>query len=226
MIKKLLNIFFPEVCYSCRAHLSDNEIHFCTSCRHEFPVTNFHFENRDDVKKILYGRVKLEHGTALFHFTKKGIVQELLHNLKYRGHETISETLGVWLGEELKSLDAYKDIDLVIPVPLHKTKLRKRGYNQVEKFGQEIAKALKVNYNDNVLKKISASKTQVFKTRLSRWTNRNASFSITKNDALEGKHILLVDDIITTGATIEACANELLKIDNIKLSVATMAIAS
>jgi ComF family protein len=158
------------------------------------------------------------------HFSKKGIVQQLLHNLKYRGHEKIGSFLGKWLGSELSTVDAYTVIDVIIPVPLYKTKLRKRGYNQVAKFGKEIAKALNADYNDTVLVKKKSTKTQVFKGRLTRW-NDEELFSITENKSLEGKHILLVDDIITTGATVEACASVLLKIDNIKLSLATMAIA-
>jgi len=187
-------------------------------------VTNFHFENSETVKKTVYGRVKLENATALFHFSKKGMVQQLLHNLKYRGHEQIGSFLGQWLGQELSTLDAYGAIDVVIPVPLHRSKLRKRGYNQVAKFGKEIAKALNAEYNESVLIKTKSTKTQVFKKRLLRW-NDKALFDISENQSLKGKHILLVDDIITTGATVEACALVLLKIDNITLSVATMAIA-
>ncbi len=222
----MLNLFFPKSCLGCRTHLSDNENYICTSCRHQLPTTNFHFEDDSEMKKILFGRVSLENATALFHFSKKGIVQELLHNLKYRRHESISTYLGQWLGEELKSVQSYEDIDIVIPVPLHKSKMRKRGYNQVAEFGKEIANALQVDYNDTLLKKSSALKTQVFKSRIKRWSDSNTAFNLTQTEHLSGKHILLVDDIITTGATIEACANELLKIENIKLSIATMAIAN
>lgn len=220
----MLNLFFPQVCEACSNVLVDNELVICTKCRHDLPVTNFHFENQDTVKKVVYGRVKLEHATALLYFSKKGVVQQLLHNLKYRKHQDISGFFGRWLGEELKTIDAYKQIDVVIPVPLYKTKLRQRGYNQAEQFGKEIAKALNAEYNDTILIKTKATKTKVFESRLSRW-NDGAVFGISDNSSLKGKHILLVDDIITTGATIEACAIELLKIDNIKLSLATMAIA-
>lgn len=205
--------------------MTDNEIDICTTCRHNLPVTNCHFENNDTVEKVFYGRVKLEQATALLRFQKKGIVQHLLHNLKYRGHETISTVLGEWLGNELKTVKTYNNIDVVIPVPLHKNKLRKRGYNQVAKFGIEIAKALNAEYINSVLIKSTATKTQVFKKRMARWNNSNEVFTITNTNLIEGKHILLVDDIITTGATIEACANMLNKARNIKISVATMAIA-
>jgi len=221
----LLNLFFPKVCEACNDALSDNEMVLCTSCRHHLPVTNFHFDTAEDVKKVVYGRVKLENATALLHFSKKGIVQQILHNLKYRGHEEIGEFFGKWFGAELATIDTYKNIDVIVPVPLYKTKLRKRGYNQVTKFGKEIAKALNADYNDTVLIKTKSSKTQVFKGRLKRWNDDGALFDISENKSLAGKHILLVDDIITTGATVEACATVLLKIDNIKLSLATMAIA-
>jgi len=224
-MKNLLNLFFPMVCEACNDTLSDNELLLCTSCRHHLPVTNFHFNNDKTVKKVVYGRVKLENATALLHFSKKGIVQQILHNLKYRGHESIGEFFGKWLGAELATTDAYKNIDVVIPVPLYKSKLRKRGYNQVAKFSQEIAKALNAEYNDSVLIKIKSTKTQVFKARTTRWKDDRALFNISENKSLAGKHILLVDDIITTGATVEACATVLLKIHNIKLSLATLAIA-
>jgi ComF family protein len=225
MVKNLLNLFFPKVCYACNNLLGDNEKHICITCRHNLPVTNYHFENNKAIKKVLYGRAKLELGTSLLKFEKKGIVQHLLHNLKYKGYETIGEVLGKWLGNELRTIEAYNTIDVIIPVPLHKRKLRKRGYNQVEKFGVEIAKALDVEYIDTVLLKTTTTKTQVFKKRIARWDNSNEVFTMQNESLIEGKHILLVDDIITTGATIESCTNILLKAKNIKISVVTMAIA-
>ncbi|WP_347923730.1 ComF family protein [Pontimicrobium sp. SW4] len=221
----MLNLFFPKVCYACNNLLADNEAYVCTECRHNLPVTNYHFNDDNSVKKVLYGRVELENATALLHFHKKGMVQHLLHGLKYRGYEDIGAFLGKWLGEELKNIEAYKKVDAVIPVPLHKKKLRKRGYNQVEKFGKEIAQALDVPYIETVLKKTTSTKTQVFKERIARWNNNNEVFSCLNLDTIATKHILLVDDVITTGATVEACTNELLKANNVKISVATMAIA-
>lgn len=225
MIQNLLNLFFPKVCLACSNTLLDNEEYVCTNCRHDLPVTNFHFDQSDEVKKVLYGRVKLEQATALLRFQKKGIVQHLIHNLKYKGHQEVGEFLGSWIGEELRTLDAYKHIDIVIPVPLHKKKLRKRGFNQVEVFAKEIAKSLNADYLDTILIKITNTNSQVKKSRLARWNSANEIFSIQHLDKIQDKHILLVDDLITTGATIEACANQLLKAKNIKISVVTMAIA-
>ncbi len=224
MVINLLNLFFPKVCLGCSMYLGDNENYVCTSCRHQLPLTNFHLDKNDAVKNVLFGRVKLEQATALLHFSKKGIVQQLIHNLKYRGHQDVGVFLGKWLGEELKTLESYQCIDVVIPVPLHSSKLRKRGYNQVSKFGQEIAKALDIEFNTKVLQKTVATKTQVFKDRLLRTSGNAATFSISENQTLKGKHILLVDDILTTGATIESCANALLTIEGLKISVAIMAI--
>ena len=224
MVINLLNLFFPKVCMACQNHLTDNELHVCTTCRHQLPLTNFHFDRSNAVHKMMYGRIKLEEATALLHFSKKGIVQQLMHNLKYRGHEVIGHFLGEWLGEELKNSETYKTIDVVVPVPLHKSKQKRRGYNQVDKFGRALALALNADYNTVTLIKTTATKTQVFKDRLKRSSNIEANFTISEQDTLKYKHILLVDDIITTGATIEACANALFTIEGLKLSLATMAI--
>ncbi len=225
MFQNLINLFFPKVCLACTNVLVDNEVSICTNCRHDLPVTNFHFDNSDEMKKVLYGRVKVENGTALLRFQKKGIVQHLIHNLKYKGYQEVGEFLGSWLGEELKMVEDYKNVDIVIPVPLHKRKLRKRGFNQVTRFAKEIADSLNASYSDSVLIKISDTKSQVNKSRLARWTESNEIFSIQNLDEINNKHILLVDDLITTGATIEACSNQLLKAKNVKISVVTMAIA-
>lgn len=225
MIKNLVNLFFPKVCYACHNQLSDNEESICLDCRHDLPVTNFHFDNNESVNKVLYGRAKIENGTALFRFEKKGNVQRLIHNLKYKGHEHIGFVLGNWLGGELKSIKAYQNIDAVIPVPIHKNKLKKRGYNQVTKFGQQIAEALNARYLDNVLIKISNTKSQTNKRRFARWNSGDELFALKNISEIENKHILVVDDIITTGATLEACISVLNTTEHIKISVATMAIA-
>lgn len=223
MFSSLIDLFFPKVCEACQILLTEGEDILCTNCRHELPVTDYHFENSDAVKKVMYGLVKLENATALLHYKKESAVQNLIHNLKYKGHEHIGAFLGKWLGAELKTIDAYRAVDAVIPVPLYKKKLRKRGYNQVAKFGKAIAKALDADYIDTILLKVKATKTKVFKGRLKRYEDHSV-FSVTDTKSLQGKHILLVDDIITTGATIEACSKELNKTENIKLSLATMAI--
>lgn len=224
MLSSVINLFFPKVCYACHNILKDNEDTICVRCRHDLPVTNFHFNNDDTVKKVLYGRAKIENATALFRFEKDGLVQTLLHGLKYKGYESIGNTLGNWLGSELSEITAYQEIDMVVPVPLHKQKLKKRGYNQVDKFARQIAKQLNCDYNDQVLLKITNTNSQVFKTRFSRAAT-NAIFSAIDVSTISNKHILLVDDIITTGATIEACINELAKAHNVKISIATIAIA-
>lgn len=225
MLKHIVNLFFPKICYACLNLLSDNEDTICVDCRNDLPVTNFHFNSDEAIKKALYGRVEIENGTALFRFEKKGPVQQLIHGLKYKSYENIGFILGNWLGGELKEIEAYNDVDLVIPVPLHKKKLNKRGYNQVTKFGQQIAEALGAIYKDDVLLKITNTKSQTNKGRFSRWSNNDELFALKNMDVIDNKHILLVDDIITTGATLEACINILNQVKNIKISVVTIAIA-
>ncbi|MDO6595576.1 phosphoribosyltransferase family protein [Oceanihabitans sp. 2_MG-2023] len=205
-------------------HLQDSEMYVCTSCRHNLPITNYHFNANNTVEKIFYGRAKVEQATALLRYEKKGIVQQLIHNLKYRGHEEIGVFLGQWLSNELKDIPAYKNVDVVIPVPLHKKKLKKRGYNQVAKFGQEMAKGLQIEYNDSSLIKITNTKSQVTKKRFARWQTNHELFAIENIALIENKHILLVDDIITTGATLESCIQVLNRAKNVKISIASIAI--
>lgn len=225
MISSVTDLFFPKVCNACLSYLRDNEKYVCTDCRHALPITNFHKNNDDIVKNIFYGRAKIELATALLRFEKKGIVQRLLHQLKYKEQQSIGTFLGEWLGTELKVIEAYKDIDIIVPVPLHKKKLRSRGYNQVERFGKEITKSLNREYMDDVLIKVTNTTSQVNKKRFARWSNSYELFSINNVEKIANKHILLVDDIITTGATLEACIMELNKADNIKISIAVMAMA-
>ncbi len=225
MFHDLLNLFYPKTCQICEKILVINERVVCVNCIHELPVTNFHLDNENMVKKVFYGRMEIEHATALLLFHKKGSVQKLIHQLKYRGHQEIGMFLGDWMGTDLANTPSFKKIEAVIPVPLHRKKLRSRGFNQVEGFGKAISNALEVPYLNNVLLKKSFSKTQTVKARLARWGNIEETFVLANGSLIHNKHVLLVDDIITTGATLEACATVIQDAGGVKISVATMAVA-
>ena len=155
MFQDLINLFYPNICQICDTELHKNQNIICTNCVNELPISNFHLDNENPVKKVFYGRLLVENATSLLIFKKKGSVQKLIHRLKYRGHQEIGTYLGAWMGAELYKTASYNHIDLVIPVPLHKKKLCSRGFNQVEKFGKEIASALNILYMDDILLKKS-----------------------------------------------------------------------
>tara|TARA_B110000003_G_scaffold276423_1_gene322790 strand:- start:4993 stop:5679 length:687 start_codon:yes stop_codon:yes gene_type:complete len=224
ILNSLLDLLFPKICNGCEGVLTSHEKIICTSCRHKATVTGFHITKADTLKKIFYGRVDIQEATALLKFQKKGITQTLLHNLKYKKQEDISAFLGHWLGAELSEIPAYKNIDVVVGVPLHKNKQKARGYNQVTGFGKAIAQALDIVYLEDVLIKVSKTEAQVFKTRGKRIQD-NQEFTLINSAKIKNKHILLVDDIVTTGATLESCAVLLQQVDNVKISIAAMAIS-
>ncbi len=224
VVKNLINILFPRLCLICQSVMGDNEMQFCSCCRHDLPLLD-HVGINNPVEKILSGRVDLAAGASLLRFEKKGIVQQLLHNLKYKGYKEISTALGSWLGSRISHDPRFKNIDIVIPVPLHRSRLRKRGYNQVEDFGREIAYRIRADYVDDLLLKKISTPTKVFQKRHHRWQDKKTVFSLRQPDRFINKKVLLVDDIITTGATIEACSTTLKLIPGVKISVATMAIA-
>jgi ComF family protein len=222
-LKDLYSLFYPEICLCCHEHLSTNENTICITCRHELPLTYFCNEENNLVEKSFYGRIQIESATALFYFLKKGKVQELIHALKYKKEQQVGILLGNWMGDDLLESERFNNIDCIVPVPLHLKKLKSRGYNQVTTFGQSLAKKLSISFNETTLLKISLTKTQTKKIRLDRWRNVQEIFSVQDSKALENKHILLIDDIITTGATLEACCKAFQKTKNIKISIACMA---
>ncbi len=170
-----------------------------------------------------YGKIPLEFAASLLYFHKKGIVQEMIHKLKYKGHEEIGETLGNWYAEELKNIAQIKSVDMIISVPLHPKKLRERGYNQVTKFGESLSNELSIPFNDKVLIRTVYSKTQTRKNLLGRTDVIENIFDVTFSEAHHNKHFLLIDDVITTGSTLEACSRALLKIPGAKISIVSMA---
>lgn len=223
IFKHIFNIFFPEICLSCKEQLTEKEGPICIKCRHDLPITNFSSEPNNLVEKIFYGRIPIEQATALFYFLQKGKVQMLMHELKYNKQQQVGTFVGNWLGTEMLKSKRFDDIDYIIPVPLHKNKLKTRGYNQVTTFGESLSKKLMIPLNDTYLIKISSTHTQTKKLRLDRWKNVQELFVVQHQNNLIDKHILLIDDIITTGATLEACCKAFGKIKGLKISIACMA---
>lgn len=225
MFKNIVNLFFPPVCSGCHSFLISNENVICTVCRHNIPLTNHHLNPENEAFKKFYGRIPVEHTSALLLFHKKGIVQELIHNLKYKGQEDIGTVLGEWYADELKNLEILKTIHEIIPVPLHKRKLRERGYNQVTNFGTTLSSGLNIPYNPNLLVRNIYSKTQSKKTFLNRSDGIDTIFNVIFTEKDHNKHFLLIDDVITTGSTLEACSHALLKIPGARISIVCMAMA-
>ena len=225
MFKSIINLFFPKVCSGCNSFLLTNENVICTHCRHDIPLTNHHLIADNDAFKKFYGRIPVLHASALFYFYKKGIVQQLIHNLKYKGHEEIGTILGEWYAEDLKTIDSLHDIDQIIPVPLHRRKFKERGYNQVTAFGKALSSSLNVEYNNSILVRNIYSKTQSKKNLLGRTEGIETIFDVSFTDSDHNKHFLLIDDVITTGSTLEACSRALLKIPGARISIVCMAMA-
>jgi len=220
-----LSLFFPRICYACGNSLFKNEETICTYCLFRLPKTNFHLENDNPVSRLFWGRVRIEAAAAFCYYRKDGKVQNLIHQFKYKGRKEIGPFIGNLYGDHLKNTRSFKDIDLIIPVPLHPRKIRKRGYNQSELFGHGLSEAMAVKLDRKSLYRNHASATQTKKSRYKRWENVESIFSVQKDNQLGGAHILLVDDVVTTGSTLEACAQALLQIEGVRVSVVTMAYA-
>ncbi len=223
IINDINSILLPLECFGCNVQLSRGEHLLCTVCRHDLPLTDFDFAHENAVDRIFYGRVRIEKAAAFLYFSKAGIVKNLLHFLKYKNQQEIGDFIGNWFGPQIAQHKALR-IDAVIPVPLHPRKLRKRGYNQVERFGKRLAHHLNAAYIDNMLIKTHDTKTLTQKNRLNRWKSSQDLYVVQQGESMRGKRLLLVDDVITTGATIEACAHALHTIPDVTLCVATIAV--
>ncbi|WP_088324355.1 ComF family protein [Polaribacter tangerinus] len=223
IISDFLLLFYPKLCACCKKQLVENELIICTFCRHDMPLANFKNGIDNKVFTIFKGRIPIEKAFSLLIYRKEGITKKLIQELKYKGNEEIGEVFGDWIGKLLKKSNEFKEIDYVISVPLHTKKLKKRGYNQVDKLAINISKQLNIPFVKKVLVRANKTKTQTLKMRFERFKNLETTFKLTNNSYFKNKHILIVDDIVTTGATLEACAKELQKTPNVKISIATIA---
>jgi len=218
-----LNLFFPLNCAACGNYLLKSEKVICTSCLFQLPKTNFHFQKENPISDIFKGRVNISTGTAFFTFNKGSRYQKLIHKLKYHGQAEIGIELGKLFGNTLMNSDQYRDIDIIIPVPLHPKKKKARTYNQAEMIAKGMAETMNAKLVVDVLVRDIHSISQTKKDRIERWLNVKNVFKLKSTEKLKNKHVLLVDDVVTTGATLEACAQRLLETDQIKVSIACLA---
>jgi len=232
MLKNVTNLFndfidliYPAYCLGCRTNLLKHENYICTKCLYDLSKTNFHDECDNKVDKLFWGKTKIEAATAYCFFNKESIIQQLIHNLKYKGKKEVGLVLGKHLGADLLSSQRFKDIGLIIPVPLHPKRETKRGYNQSEWISIGISETMKKEYDTKSVLRNIYNETQTRKNREQRWANVESIFKIEKPENLNQKHILLIDDVITTGSTLEACAKTILENTTAKVSIASIAVA-
>jgi len=227
LLADLLALFFPRPCLACREPLVAGEAHLCTSCRTELPYTDYHLlpPERNPLARRFWGKLPVRHTLSYLRFQRHGRVQQLLHQLKYQGQVGVGHALGQLYGAELAAAGLGPEFELIVPVPLHRRKLARRGYNQAEAFATGLAAALPCPSAAHALRRTAHTASQTRKGRAERWQNVATVFEVADPAAVAGRHILLVDDVLTTGATLEACGAALLAAGARAISIATIATA-
>ena len=224
ILKDLLQFFFPELCVACGQLLTSKEKVLCTSCFYHIPRTDFHKFSDNPVSQLFWGRAKIESATSWFYYFKGSAYQSLIHKLKYNGRKDIGIEMGKAFASEILS-SSISDVDFLIPVPLHPRKLSKRGYNQSEMIASGISIIFDKKVLTNVLIRTSFTDTQTRKSRFDRFINMEGKFVVRDKSPIIHKHLLLIDDVVTTGSTIESCVQALLEVQGVKVSVATLGVS-
>jgi len=224
--KSFINLLYPDFCMICQSDLLTNEKTICTICETKLPYTDYHLVKNNPIEKKLWGRVDVENATALLFFEKGLDVQTLISGLKYKNREDVGVKLAEIYAEILlESKNELLNVDLIIPIPLHYKKKKKRGYNQCDEFVKTLSEKLDIPFSFDSIKRVVDTISQTGKTRINRWENVSDIFKVVKLNNIKNKHILLVDDVITTGATLEALSLKILEIENTKISILVMAAA-
>lgn len=221
----LLNIFFPNNCRSCNHRLVETEAVVCLHCQQQLPETDFHLQEPNLMSKLFWGRIDIQYALAAYYFFKKSSMQRLMHQFKYHGKTEIGTYFGEQYGRKLKQYQFDKKFDLIVPVPLHRKKKKIRGYNQSDYFAEGLSQAMKVEWRNDVMIRKVYNVSQTKKSKYSRWENVERIFAVDLPKEVKGKHILLVDDVVTTGSTLEACALQLHRAGASKVSLAVMGFA-
>lgn len=219
----LTHFIYPHHCCGCGSDTLTDEQLLCVQCITHLPKTNFTNIYNNIIERKFYGRLNVKYATAAFYFTKQSLVQHLMHQLKYKGNKEVGDLFGKLLGTQLQQSAKYNDVDIIIPLPLNEKREHRRGYNQAAIIAHGIASVLNKPVNSKAVIRSINTETQTHHTRIERWQNMDGVFVVAKNDAITGKHVLLVDDIVTTGATLEACGKQILEAGAASLSIATVA---
>ncbi len=225
IINSTLHVFYPHLCTGCGSDLLNEDHPLCLRCLHTLPHTGFAPFRDNPIEKLFWGRIPVEAAHSECYFAKEFLLQHLIHQLKYKGNQEIGLYLGKLTGRSLLNSNRFQSPDAIIPLPLYPDKERKRGYNQAAVIAKGISSVLQVPVWNQVVIRSHATETQTRKQRTERWENVTRSFRVTDYDKLAGKHLLLVDDVITTGATLEACGEAILEIPGTQLSIAALAYA-
>lgn len=224
-LNDFISVIFPRICAGCGNSLWKHEEVLCHFCEYHLPKTNFHQDPENPVTQLFRGRVNLDAATAFLYFNKGSNVQRLVHQLKYKGRKDIGIYLGEQYGHLLKNEPRFNTAEVVIPVPLHKKRYMKRGYNQSEQFAIGLSGPMNLPVDKHLLTRIKATDTQTRKSRFSRYQNVKEIFAVNSPQEWAGKHLMLVDDVITTGATLESCILALQDIPQARISVVCIATA-
>jgi len=222
MIRSVGELFYPALCTGCENALFQGEDQLCAACILDLPYTRMHDQEGNIMEQRLAGRFPFEAASSLLFFHKSGRIQHMLHALKYQGNREIGMTLGRMLADELKRSQRFSQIDFIIPVPMHAKKLKIRGYNQAEVIGEGMVEK-GFAMNTAAMKKVTHTTSQTRSGIYARYKNVADIFGLGNTSGLEGKKLLLMDDVLTTGATLEACARELIKIEGVQIYIATLA---
>ena len=221
-----LHLFFPSLCYLCERRKPMRGHRLCARCLALLPRTNFHLWPDNPFAERFWGRIPLYAGAACFFFRKGGLARKLVHKLKYEGHKELGIWAGREYGQELREAPVFSEVDCILPVPLHRKKLLQRGFNQSVCFAKGLAESMGIPWYSGVLVRESYTDTQTRKSQMERLRNVGDAFAVRHTKTLKNRHVLLVDDVLTTGATLEACALTLLKVPGVKISMATIALAT
>jgi len=224
VLHDFIGLFYPNLCIGCEQNLQRNEKQLCLNCLMQLPLTNYHQTKENVIEKRFYGRTEIQHASTFLYFEKEIITQKLLHGIKYKGRKELGEQMGALFGSQLAN-SRFNEIDAIIPVPLHPNRLKIRGYNQSEWIAKGMAKTMRKPLVNNVLKRIIENPTQTKKGVYERWENTAGIFDAENATSIQNKHLLLVDDVLTTGATLEACIIPLQKIQGVKISIAALSAA-
>ncbi len=226
LLTNLIAIFYPATCIACGRVLLQSEKHICLRCMAHLPETNYHLDKENPLRLLFLGRVPVENAASFLFFRKGEQVQHILHELKYNGNQGIGDFLGECYGRKLATAPAFETVDMILPIPLHKKKLKLRGYNQSECIAKGLSRSMGIPYRTDILLRTEYTDTQTKKSRFSRWENVKEVFAVENEDDIKGKHVLVCDDVLTTGATTEAAIEKLLQAADVKVSVVTLACAN